>query len=106
MAVVCVDCRCSLSFVFLGGARRLGLSPCNTVLWTVIMGDICDACRLRRAGVVRLLVLSSRQLLCCTHMHMWEPLCHCLLSLPASGMEQGAALQVTIQGTCRLGHGR
>ena len=25
-----VDCRCFLSFVFLGGARRLGLSPCNT----------------------------------------------------------------------------
>ena len=25
-----VDCRCSLSFVFLGVARRLELSPCNT----------------------------------------------------------------------------
>ena len=25
-----VDCRCFLSFVFLGGARRLELSPCNT----------------------------------------------------------------------------
>ena len=25
-----VDCRCFLSFVFVGGAMRLGLSPCNT----------------------------------------------------------------------------
>ena len=25
-----VDCRCFLSFVFLGVARRLELSPCNT----------------------------------------------------------------------------
>ena len=25
-----VDCRCFLSFVFLSGARRLELSPCNT----------------------------------------------------------------------------
>jgi len=24
-----VDCRCFLSFVFVGGAMRLGLSPCN-----------------------------------------------------------------------------
>ena len=31
MTVVWVDCRCFLSFVFLGGARRLELSPCNTV---------------------------------------------------------------------------
>ena len=30
LAVVCVNCRCSRSFVFLGGARRLELSPCNT----------------------------------------------------------------------------
>ena len=30
-----VDCRCFLSFVFLGGARRLELSPCNTKLWVV-----------------------------------------------------------------------
>ena len=30
LAVVCFDCRCSLSFVFLGGARFLELSPCNT----------------------------------------------------------------------------
>ena len=33
--VVLVDgrlgCGCFLSFVFLGGARRLGLSPCNTL---------------------------------------------------------------------------
>ena len=29
-----VDCRCFLSFVFLGGARRLVLSPCNTNQWT------------------------------------------------------------------------
>ena len=27
-----VDCRCLLSFVFLGVARRLELSPCNTQL--------------------------------------------------------------------------
>ena len=26
-----VDCRCFLSFVFLGVARRLELSPCNTM---------------------------------------------------------------------------
>ena len=26
----CVDCRYFLSFVFLGDARRLELSPCNT----------------------------------------------------------------------------
>ena len=25
-----VDCRCFLSFVFVGGARRLELSPCHT----------------------------------------------------------------------------
>ena len=30
LTVDCVDCRCFLSFVFLGGARRLELSPCNT----------------------------------------------------------------------------
>ena len=30
--VVWADCRCFLSLVFLGGARRLGLSPCNSVL--------------------------------------------------------------------------
>ena len=30
LAVICVDCRCSLSYVFLGGARRLELSPFNT----------------------------------------------------------------------------
>ena len=29
-----VDCRCLLSFVFLGGARRLMLSPCNTLACT------------------------------------------------------------------------
>ena len=28
--VDCIDCRCFLSFVFLCGARRLELSPCNT----------------------------------------------------------------------------
>ena len=26
-----VDCRCFLSFVFLGVAKRLELSPCNTI---------------------------------------------------------------------------
>ena len=30
LTVDCVDCRCFLSFVFLGDARRLELSPCNT----------------------------------------------------------------------------
>ena len=30
LTAVWVDCRCFLSFVFLGGARRLELSPCNT----------------------------------------------------------------------------
>ena len=30
LAVGCVGRRCSLSFVFLGGARFLELSPCNT----------------------------------------------------------------------------
>ena len=30
LAVVCVDCMCSLSFVFLGGAGCVELSPCNT----------------------------------------------------------------------------
>ena len=30
LTVDCVDSRCFLSFVFLGGARRLELSPCNT----------------------------------------------------------------------------
>ena len=30
LAVVCVDCRCSLSSVFLGGARCLKLSTCYT----------------------------------------------------------------------------
>ena len=32
LTVHCVDCRCSLSFVFLGCARRLELSPCNTLV--------------------------------------------------------------------------
>ena len=33
LTVDCVTaCRCFLSFVFLGGARRLELSPCNTIL--------------------------------------------------------------------------
>ena len=31
-----VDCRCFLSFVFLGGARRLELSPCDTVMHPVL----------------------------------------------------------------------
>ena len=30
VTVVWVDCRCFLSFVYLGGAWRLVLSPCNT----------------------------------------------------------------------------
>ena len=30
LTVVWADCRCVLSLVFLGGARRLELSPCNT----------------------------------------------------------------------------
>ena len=30
LAVPCVNCRCSLCFVFLDGARCLELSPCNT----------------------------------------------------------------------------
>ena len=30
LTVEWVDCRCFLSSVFLGGARRLELSPCNT----------------------------------------------------------------------------
>ena len=30
LTVECVDCGCFLSFAFLGGARRLELSPCNT----------------------------------------------------------------------------
>ena len=30
LVVVCVDCRCPLSFVVLGGSRYLELSPCNT----------------------------------------------------------------------------
>ena len=32
LAVICVDCRCSLSFVFLGGARCLELSSCDTTV--------------------------------------------------------------------------
>ena len=31
LTVDCVDCRYFLSFVFLGGARRLELSPCSTI---------------------------------------------------------------------------
>ena len=31
LAVVCVDCRCSLSLVLLGGAGGWKLSSCNTV---------------------------------------------------------------------------
>ena len=34
--VVWVDCRCFPSFVFLGVARRLELSPCNTACGTVL----------------------------------------------------------------------
>ena len=30
LSVVCVDCRRSLSFMFLRGSRCLGFSPCNT----------------------------------------------------------------------------
>ena len=32
LTVDCVDCRCFLSFVFLGDARRLELSPCTKFL--------------------------------------------------------------------------
>ena len=32
-----VDCRCFLSFVFLGVARRLELSPCNTAMRIILL---------------------------------------------------------------------
>ena len=32
--VVWADCRCFLSLVFLGGAKRLELSPCDTHILT------------------------------------------------------------------------
>ena len=41
-----VDCRCFLSFVFLGVARRLELSPCNTHTRTKLQthpGIVCHA---------------------------------------------------------------
>ena len=54
LTVDCVDCRCFLSFVFLGGARRLELSPCNTYQTERRMqghgegsGPAGDACALR-----------------------------------------------------------
>ena len=40
--VFCNYCWCFLSFVFLGGARRLGLSPCNTC--TLLIVDSTSAC--------------------------------------------------------------
>ena len=36
VTVDCVDCGCFLSFVFLGGARLLELSPCNTTVCRVL----------------------------------------------------------------------
>ena len=39
-----VDCRCFLSFVFLGVARRLELSPCNTChCCTILLNGSCRA---------------------------------------------------------------
>ena len=46
LSVVCVDCRRSLSFVFLGGSWRVELSLCNM---PVVMSDLCSlssACKL------------------------------------------------------------
>ena len=37
LVVVCVHCRCSLSFVFLGGAKCLQLCPCNTPMFHVLI---------------------------------------------------------------------
>ena len=48
-----VDCRCFLSFVFLGVARRLEISPCNTRLqggWCLSCGAAQPACVLLLRG--------------------------------------------------------
>ena len=38
-----VDCRYSLSFVFLGGARCLALSPCNILFMSALAQCACTA---------------------------------------------------------------
>ena len=60
-----VDCRCFLSFVFLGNARRLELSPCNTPVCCAPGGPPRSPPTgpLRRMHVHRLMIRSdSRQL--------------------------------------------
>ena len=52
LTAVWVDCRCFLSFVFLGGARRLELSPCNTS--TSLLKPQSDSCRGRQMTSLKL----------------------------------------------------
>ena len=40
LAVICVDCRCCLAFVFLGGAMCLKLSLCNTAAGACVMAGL------------------------------------------------------------------
>ena len=55
-----VDCRCFLSFVFLGGARRLDLSPCNTCASASVLQLWCVRAVVRvRATLAGLLPGSS-----------------------------------------------
>ena len=41
LTVDCVDCKSFLSFVFLGGASRFELSPCNTLSCRIRQNFFC-----------------------------------------------------------------
>ena len=56
-----LDCRCVLSFVFLGGARRLGLSPCNTLIKDTTVLHIATP---QATSLVHLCVLQLRLASC------------------------------------------
>ena len=85
LAVICVDCRCSLSFVFLGGARCLELSPCNTLTsrQTKVLSATTCACTHNRSHAhtalssVRVLVRDVNSSLdnLCSFAHDVEPPC-------------------------------
>ena len=58
-----VDCRCFLSFVFLGVARSLELSPCNTT--SIILAG-CDGCECKYC-VASLLMTECMRVHSCIH---------------------------------------
>ena len=49
-----VDCRCFLSFVFLGDVRRLELSPCNSQRERQRPGNAMERKSIRQAEVMKI----------------------------------------------------